>query len=258
MKALKQSGISYLKSGHGDAIILLHGYLESKEIWIDFADDLAKKYTVLAIDLPGHGESELITKDLSLEIMAEAVKTILDYEQIEKCFLVWHSMGGYVALAFLELFPERLDALSLFHSSPYADTDEKRKNRAREMDIIRAGKKAQVYTAHFPKTFAPDNVEKFTDEIKKMNERAKNMSDEGIIAALNAMKNRPDQSGLLKNTKIPIQYIIGEKDNFIPMSILDKLQLPDNSELVVLENSGHMGFIEEKENALRAISGFYA
>ncbi|RLD79998.1 MAG: alpha/beta hydrolase, partial [Bacteroidetes bacterium] len=54
----------------------------------------------------------------------------------------------------------------------------------------------------------------------------------------------------------PVQYIIGEKDNFIPMEILNKLQLPDHSEVVILENSGHMGFIEEKENAISAISGF--
>ena len=257
MNEFNYKGISYLKTGSGNTIVLLHGYLESKEIWEDFAGDLAGKFKLIIPDLPGHGKSKLPAGGLTVDKMADAVKEVLDFENIEKCFLVGHSMGGYAALAFLDLFPERLSALSLFHSSPYADTDEKRINRDREINIIRQGKKAQVYTAHFPKTFAKENADKFAGEIKKMNERAKNMNDEGIIAALEAMKARPDRSSLLKNTNVPMQYIIGEKDNFIPMSILEKLKLPENSELVVLENSGHMGFIEEKENSLRAISGFY-
>jgi pimeloyl-ACP methyl ester carboxylesterase len=248
--------LSYSVLGNGKTIVLLHGYLESKEIWGDFAEDLSGNFRVIVPDLPGHGSSGLPDGNLSVERMAELVKSILDKEDVEKCLLVGHSMGGYVALAFLDLFPEMLNGLSVFHSSPYADTDEKKQNRDREINIIRQGKKAQVYTAHFPNTFAKENVEIFANEIEKCKARAKNMSDEGIIAALEAMKNRPDRSMLLKGTKIPVQYIIGEKDNFIPMEILNKLQLPDNSEVVVLENSGHMGFIEEKENALEAIGGF--
>jgi len=248
--------LSYNVLGKGKTIILLHGYLESKEIWGDFAEDLAKSFQVIVPDLPGHGNSVLSDGSLSVEKMAESVKSILDKENIDKCVLVGHSMGGYVALAFLDLFPKMLNGLSIFHSSPYADTEEKKQNRDREINVIRQGKKAQVYTAHFPNTFAKENVEIFADEIEKCKERAKSMSDEGIIAALEAMKNRPDRSILLKNTKIPVQYIIGEKDNFIPMEILSKLALPDNSEVVVLEKSGHMGFIEERKNALEAVGGF--
>ncbi len=257
MEELNYSGISYFKSGKGDAVVLLHGYLESKEIWTDFAMQLAENFLVIIPDLPGHGKSELPNGNLSLETIAEAVKLVMDSEKIKKCFLVGHSMGGYVALAFLELFPERLNALSLFHSAPYADTEEKQKNRDREINIIKEGKIAQVYQAHFPKTFANENVAKFKTEIEIMNQRAKSMKSEGIIAALEAMKSRPDRSVLLKKAKIPIQYIIGAKDNFIPMAILENLRLPDNSELVVLENSGHMGFLEEPENSLKAIRDFY-
>jgi len=250
------SDISYDIIGRGKAVVLLHGYLESKEIWGDFAEKLGKNFKVIIPDLPGHGKSGLIDSNLTVEKMAESIKYILDKENVSKCLLVGHSMGGYTALAFLELFPELLSGLSLFHSSPFADTKEKKQNRDREINIIRQGKKAQVYTAHFPNTFARENVEKHKNEIEKCKELAKSMQDEGIIAALEAMKARPDRSEILKATKVPVQYIIGEKDNFIPMDILKKLKLPDNSEVVVLENSGHMGFIEEKGNAIEAIGGF--
>ncbi len=248
--------ISYNISGQGKAIVLLHGYLESKEIWNDFAKELCENFQVIIPDIPGHGKSDLTNERLSVEKMAESVKLILDKENVGKCLLVGHSMGGYVALAFLDLFPELLIGLTLFHSSPYADTQEKKQNRDREINIIRQGKKAQIYNTHFPNTFAKENVEKFTDDIEKCKEVARDMSDDGIIAVLEAMKARPDRSKILKATKIPVQYIIGEKDNFIPMNILNKLQLPDNSEVVVLENSGHMGFIEDRGNVLNAIIDF--
>ncbi|OQY05625.1 MAG: hypothetical protein B6I20_00875 [Bacteroidetes bacterium 4572_117] len=258
LKTVKYKGadIVYTIAGQGKTIVLLHGYLESKEIWGSFAEKLSESFKVIIPDLPGHGESTLIDGDLTVEQIAESVKSILDKEKINKCTFVGHSMGGYAALGFLDLFPEMLAGLSIFHSSPYADTEEKKQNRDREINIIRQGKKAQVYTAHFPNTFAKQNVEKHKNEIETCKKVAQSMPDEAIIAALEAMKARPDRSGLLYGTKVPIQYIIGEKDNFIPMEILSKLQLPDNSEVVVLENSGHMGFIEEKENALEAIRGF--
>lgn len=252
----KNVEISYNNFGQGKTIVLLHGYLESKEIWNSFAKELAENFQVIVPDLPGHGKSGVIDGSLSVEKMAESVKYILNHENINNCLFVGHSMGGYVALAFLDLFPELLSGLSLFHSSPYADTEEKKQNRDREINIIRQGKKAQIYTAHFPNTFADENVEKYQTEINKYKEVAKKMQDAGIIAALEAMKARPDRSDLLKSTKVPVQYIIGEKDNFISMEILNKLQLPDNSEFVVLENSGHMGFIEERRNVLKAISDF--
>ncbi|MEN8120442.1 MAG: alpha/beta hydrolase [Bacteroidota bacterium] len=252
----KNTDIHYDVIGQGKTIVLLHGYLETKQIWASFAEELSKNFKLILPDLPGHSKSTWSNTAMTVEFMAESVKFILDEEKVSKCMLVGHSMGGYVALAFLEQYPEVLNGLSLFHSSPYADREEKKQNRDREINIIRQGKKAQVYTAHFPNTFAKDNVEKFINEIEGCKETAKNMKDDGIIAVLEAMKARPDRSEILKATKIPIQYIIGEKDNFIPMEILNKLQLPDNSEVVVLENSGHMGFIEEKENALEAISGF--
>ena len=254
--AFKNTNINYNIWGQGKTIVLLHGYLESKEIWNEFADKLAENFQVITLDLPGHGNSSLPNGSLTVEKMAESVKLILDKEKISSCVLIGHSMGGYVALAFLALYPELLSGFCLFHSSPFADTKEKKQNREREINIIRQGKKAQVYTSHFPNAFAKENVKIFADEIEKCKERAKNMSDIGIIAALEAMKNRPDRSKILKTTKVPVQYIIGERDNFIPMEILNKLQLPDHSEVVVLEKSGHMGFIEEKENALEAIINF--
>src|SRR5674536_23752 len=114
--------IHYSDSGNGTVIVLLHGYLESSEVWNGFAEKLKSEFRIISVDLPGHGLSDVYGEVHSMEFMATAVKNLVDSLDLKKVFLLGHSMGGYVALAFLELFPEYLLGYCLFHSQPFADT----------------------------------------------------------------------------------------------------------------------------------------
>jgi pimeloyl-ACP methyl ester carboxylesterase len=251
------SNLRYRDVGSGPVIVLLHGYLETLKIWDEFTIELSKKYRVIAPDLPGHGKSEITEEVQTMESMAYQIKLMLDHLEIEKCFMVGHSMGGYVTLAFLEKYPEMLSGLSLFHSGPYADTPEKKEHRDREISLIKHGKKTLVYHNHISKTFAKDNIYLYPEINEKLIKLCAKSSEYGIIAALEGMKIRPDRSKLLENTKIPVQYIIGKMDNFIPFDILERLKLPKDADIVVLENSGHMGMFEEKEKSLNALTKFF-
>ena len=246
----------YKDSGHGPVVVLLHGYLETLKVWNSLVDDLKDDFRIIAPDLPGHGHSQVSENVQTMDSMAESVKHLLDHLNITKCFMVGHSMGGYVTLAFLEKYPQYLLGISLFHSSPFADSEEKKTNRDREKELVQAGKKEQLYNLHFPKTFANENTERFHETIERLKSKAKKTSNNGICAALDGMKARPDRSLVLKMTEVPVQYIIGKKDNFIPFSILDKLELPVGTDLVVLENSGHMGMFEEKQKSTDSIRKF--
>jgi len=192
----------------------------------------------------------------TMESMAYSIKLLLDHLDIKKCFMVGHSMGGYVALAFLEKYPDLLSGISLFHSSPFADTEEKKNHRDREIELIRQGKKSLVYHNHIARTFAKDNIYLYPQINERLIKISEKSNENGIIAALLGMKSRPDRSKILENSTVPVQYIIGRMDNFIPFEILSKLKLPKQSEIVILENSGHMGMFEEKEKSMEAIIGF--
>ncbi len=250
------SKIRYRDVGKGNTIVLLHGYLESLKVWNGIVKGLKDDYRVIAIDLPGQGHSTISKEVQTMEIMAKEVKLVLNNLKVDKCFMIGHSLGGYVSLAFLELFPEMLTGISLFHSSPYSDTEEKKRNRDREIELLKKGKKNMLYSMHMSDIFAKDNVANFAKRIEKLTERAKKTPTEYIISVLKGMKQRPDRSELLKNTKLPVQYVIGAKDNFIPMSILNTLQLPEKSEVVTLKNSGHIGMYEEKEKSIEIIKAF--
>lgn len=248
--------LRYQDTGNGPVVVLLHGYLESLKVWTEFISGFPGKYRLIVPDLPGHGKSELTEEIQTMDSMAYSIKLMLDHLGIEKCFMVGHSMGGYVTLAFLEKYPQMLMGISLFHSSPFADTEEKKAHRDREIQLIKQGKKSLVYHNHIARLFAKDNIFLYP-EINEMLVKMSHKSPEyGIVAALQGMKIRPDRSALLANTKVPVQYIIGKMDNFIPFEILEKLKLPEHSELVILEESGHMGMFEEKEKSLQAITGF--
>lgn len=243
--------------GEGKTLVFLHGYLESLDIWTDFSKKLLQKNVrIITIDLPGHGKSQLPHEIATMEVMAKSVNAVLNNLQVEKCYLFGHSMGGYVTLAFLELFSEKLSGFCLFHSSPFADPPENKKNRDRQIELIKQGKKNLVYNVNIPKTFANDNLEKYKENVAFAKKIAKETSNEGIIAALEGMKQRPDRSQLLKETSIPFLYIIGKKDNFIPFSVLEKIKMPQKSKTVVFENSGHIAFIEEPEKALKTVLNF--
>jgi pimeloyl-ACP methyl ester carboxylesterase len=111
--------VHYFDEGKGDPILLVHGYLESAEIWSDLSASLSKEFRIISVDLPGHGLSEISEKPLTMEFMAGVIKGLLDYLGIERVFFTGHSLGGYIALAFLELYPDRLTGYSLFHSHPF-------------------------------------------------------------------------------------------------------------------------------------------
>jgi len=255
----KNSIISYKIFGNENekAIILLHGYLESNEIWNDFSSKLSNKFKVICIDIPGHGLSEIINENQTFEDIADLIYFISDTLALKKTFLIGHSMGGYATLEFAKKYPEKLKGFCLFHSTPFADNEEKKLARNKEIQLVKQGKKELIYSVNIPKAFADINLLRLKDNVKTAINIAKNTSNLGIIIALNAMKSRNDMSDFLSNTELPFLLILGRLDNYISYENVGiNIKLPKNGKLECLENSGHLGFIEEKEESLKIISQF--
>jgi pimeloyl-ACP methyl ester carboxylesterase len=249
--------ICFKSKGKGKTLVLLHGYLESLDIWGEFADELAEKYHVITIDLLGHGKSGNFGEVSTVENMAECVHAVIDYLHVDKAIIIGHSMGGYAMLAFAEMWPDKLLGLGLFHSVSWSDVPEKREARNREIELVRQGKKQLIFNVNVPKSFANDNLEIFKEKVELAKRIAAEMSDEGIIAVLQAMKNRKDRTFILEKSGVPIFFAVGMKDNYIPPEKLLALATkPKSKYVVVFENSGHMAFIEEKNQAIDELINF--
>jgi pimeloyl-ACP methyl ester carboxylesterase len=249
--------ISYTDRGKGDVIILIHGYLETSEVWNSFATKLAGSYRVITVDLPGHGRSDLPGEIQTMDMMAEAIKKLIESLGIRKVFLTGHSLGGDIILAFADFFPEMLSGYCLFHSHPLADTPEALEKREREIVLVRAGKKDLIYSDNVTKMFATVNLDKFQAEIQRSKEIASSIPGEAIIAVLRGMMARPSRLAVMESGRVPCLWILGAMDNYINCELAQtKVRLPANAELAILKNSGHMGFIEEEEKSIDVIDSF--
>lgn len=250
----KGTEMVYSDRGEGPCLLLLHGYLESMEIWKDFAERISGRYRLIIPDLPGHGNSGIWGDTHSMEDLAGGIRALMESEGIDKIFLVGHSMGGYVVMAFADLFPEKLLGYSLMHSTCFADSDEKKENRDREISLVLCGKKRQIVLVNIPKAFSAGNVDRIPDEVEKARSIALGNTDQGIIALLRGMKLRPDRSAVLKDPSLPLLLIGGMKDNYIPVEVFENLvRLAPHAKVLRLEESGHMGFVEEREKVLAAL-----
>ena len=249
----RERDVIYSDIGEGPCIVLLHGYLESGAIWQNFIDNFPGAYRFIVPDLPGHGRSGTWGKMHSMDELADVVANILEAEAIPRVLLAGHSMGGYVTMAFADLYPEKLSAYVLVHSTPFADTEEKRANRDREISLILCGKKRQIVLVNIPKAFAMDNIESMSSQVEYAREIALASPDEGIIALLNGMKERSDRTRVLQDPKLPLLLIGGMKDNYIPVEVFEKLvSLAPHARVLRLQESGHMGFMEEPRHIYQA------
>ena len=238
-------------------VVLLHGYLESMLVWEEFIPFIYKSVRVVVLDSPGHGISEVKGEVHSMDYLADVVDAALGALGIEKAYIVGHSMGGYVALAVCERHPQRVAGVVLLHSTPNADSEEKRKNREREIAIVKSGKKELLAKSAPEAGFAADNRRRCSAYIEDLAEIVHLTEDEGIVALLGGMISRKDQNEMLRNLPAPQLFILGRKDGYIVPEVAEAMVAAHpQAEVVWMENSGHMSFIEEPEACASALLNF--
>ncbi len=243
--------LSIKSYGQGNNVILIHGFCESSEIWAPFINQLSTHNHILTIDIPGFGNSSSINYQ-SLDQLAQIFVNEFKELGIEKATIIGHSMGGYIALAILELFPEFVNGIGLFHSTPIADSEEKKLARDKNIQFVNQFGADKFTKVLIPNLFANTLNQDQIDAALKI---AQSSTSEGIINALNAMKNRPDRSQLLQNSQLANLIIAGKKDPLIPyLSLITLASQMPLVQLNVLAESSHMGFIEETENTLNILS----
>lgn len=249
--------IWYTDTGKGDPVFLVHGYLESSEIWNSFAERLASMFRVITMDLPGHGRSEVYSETHTMEMIAGIIRELLLKLKIEKAFLTGHSLGGYVTLAFLDLYPQMLSGYCLFHSHPLPDTPEVLEKRKKDILTVMQGKKDKIYPDSVEKMYATSNLVKLADAVIRSEKIAAGIPGNGIIAILKGMMKRPSRCGIMEEGRVPCLWILGTMDNYIPYgAIQEKVKLPANARIESLIGSGHMGFIEEEDRSVTVLADF--
>jgi len=251
----KNTNISFTDSGNGKAIVLLHGFLENKKMWTEYVDLFSEKYRVVTIDLLGHGESDCLGYVHTMEDNAYAVNAVLEDLEIEKAIIVGHSMGGYVGLAFAELYPDKIQKLVLLNSTSKEDSEEKKLNRTRAIKAVKQNYVSFVSLA-IANLFSENNRTRLASEIENVKTEALKTPLQGIIASLEGMKIRKDREELVRKNLFPILLILGKKDPVLNYEE-NLSQIEDTTAELVSFEDGHMSQIENKEALKSVLLNFF-
>jgi pimeloyl-ACP methyl ester carboxylesterase len=250
----KNTKIRYRSTGKGRAVVLLHGFLENLTMWSPIEAELSKRFRVVSIDLLGHGKSGNLGYMHTMDDQAQMVKGVLKHLRLRKYILIGHSMGGYISLAFSELFPDTVKGICLMNSTAEPDTKEKKINRDRAVEAVKQNFKTFVRIA-IPNLFAEGNRVIFKKEIDAITDEALQLSPQGIIAALEGMKIRKDKGKVLKHHPSKKLMIIGEKDPVLDHDSLIKQAKNSGIKFIELPD-GHMSHIENATALKSALKEF--
>lgn len=253
------TALRYSDFGKGaKVLVLLHGYMESLEVFEAFAGALGKMYRVICVDLPGHGFSQWQDREvITVDYSGDTVVSLLTKIGVDRATVIGHSMGGYVAVSMAQRHEDMVEALVMLHSSPSGDTDDKKEFRMREIAAIEAGKKEVLATVNPGRGFAPMNQRRMSERIDELSEQIMMTEDEAIIATLKGLMEREDRSEFFATTHIPRLMIFGKWDSYIPVEAAQAMieRFP-TAKHAWLENSGHNSFLEEPDRVVEIVSEF--
>ena len=250
----KNTTISYTDQGKGTAVVLLHGFLENKLMWKAFIPELSKRNRVIAIDLLGHGATECLGYIHTMEDQADMVQSVLQELKIRKTVLIGHSMGGYIGLAFAELYAENVKGIMLLNSTSKADSEERKINRDRAIVAVKQNY-SNFIRMSIANLFSESNRERLTEVIEQVKIEALKTPLQGIVASLEGMKIRKDREIILHFASYPIQLVLGKKDGvLIYEDNLDQIE-GTKVQLTTFE-AGHMSHIENETELLALLLQF--
>lgn len=242
---INESKVIYSVNGKGEPVMLVHGFGEKSDVWDKQVDALKEDFTLIVPEIPGSGESAMVA-DMSMEGLADVLKKILAKESITRCIMIGHSMGGYITLAFAEKYGSYLKAFGLFHSTAYADSEEKKNTRRKGIEFIHEHGASRFLENTTPNLFSPKTKDEKPGIIDEQVAGLGNFTEAALVSYYESMIQRPDRTMVLRNSTIPVLFVAGKYDAAIPQEdIIKQCHLPSLSYIHILENSGHMGMLEE-------------
>ncbi len=251
--------MTYGEQGEGskDPVVLLHAFPLNSHMWAPQKEALAPFRRVITPDYPGFGRSPRPCAQPDVRYYAEQVRELLDGLKLDRVVLGGLSMGGYVVFACLRLFPERVSALILANTRPEPDSEDAREAR-RETARRVAEEGVQVLPKlQMERLLAPDTLENKKDVVEFVREMILESSPDGAVAALGAMRDRPDSTDLLGKITVPTLVLGGEEDALSTPEVMGEMakNIPD-SRHVTIPKAGHLSNLEAREEFNATLLGF--
>ena len=230
-------------------LVFLHGFGEDARMWDDFVPHFSWPHTYSCPNYADWTDCD--------SMAAYARKIVYELPKDSSLILIGHSMGGYIALAIAELFPARVARVVLLHSTPSADSEEKKNTRDKTKAFLQSHGVRSFLGPFVSNLFAPEFVKTNPNLMRELSSRYADLPAEALMAATEAMKKRSDSWDFLGKTGIPFLFILGDQDALIPHdSILRGLEGKGQHKCVILPSVGHQGTYESPNACFEAMAAF--
>jgi 3-oxoadipate enol-lactonase len=249
--------IHYHEEGEGLPLVFIHAFALNQTMWQEQVAALKNQYRCITLDLRGFGHSDVVEGTTLMSQMASDVHELMKALEIDKAVLVGLSMGGYVALSFYRYFPEVVRALVLADTRSTADAEEARANRLLSAEkAVREGA-AAIADETTPKLLGDTTINTNPGLVKLVHSIQAANSPDGIAAAQRGMAVRADSTELLPQIDCPVLIIVGREDKLTPVAEAEVMHKGiSNSQLRVIEKSGHLSNMETPDEFNKALAEF--
>lgn len=228
-------------------LVLLHGFMANLDVWTSYVLSYMNELRIITIDLPGHGLSDNFSDIHTMDLMADIVHEVLLETGVEECVMVGHSMGGYVSLAFADLFPHMLRGLGLINSHAMADSEQARRHRLDMCDYALENRSGYIID-FIPQLFDSSARDTFQRDISELVTQCLNTTERALCAAQRGMADRPARLDVLQRLDVPTYFVFGKNDPRIPIELaVTHTLMARRPESLLLENVAHMAFLERRE-----------
>lgn len=248
--------VHYEDGGTGPALVLLHGFPLTHEMWTAQWDALRDRARVIAPDLRGFGRTAY-RDPVSIVQFADDVRALLAALDIDAAVICGHSMGGYVALRFVAQNPELVRGLVLVDTRAEADSPEAKQRRAAAIERVRR-EGAEGFLAEFAGNLVgPTTKERHPELVERVRALSLRAQAESVTATLQALADRPDSTGVLATIRVPTLIVHGEEDTVIPIDAARAMhERISGSDLVTIPAAGHTPSVERPEAFNDAVRAF--
>lgn len=229
-------------------ICLIHGHGVDASIWDGIYANFALDRSVLRPDF------SKLTNLTTIEEYADELYAQLQAATTGKVVLVGHSMGGYMALAFAEKYPDRVAGLVLYHSTATADDEAKQQARQQAIASLETEGTAPFITKQLPKMVAPAYPPERTEALIS---RFLTLPADALVAGMKAIAGRPDRTAVLRQAQFSVLLVLGRDDQLIPYDKTAQLtDLSPHIRLATVEQAGHLSMVEQPNESIRTIRSF--
>jgi 3-oxoadipate enol-lactonase len=243
--------------GPGDPLVLLHGFPLNRKMWAPQVEAFSAERRVVTPDYPGFGSSPRPCAQPDVRYYAEGTGKLLDKLGLDRVVLGGLSMGGYVAFACMRLFPERVSALLLANTRPEPDAEDVRETRRELARRVAEEGVGILPDLQMERLLAPDTLQSNGDLVEFVRAVILESSPDGVVAALGAMRDRPDSTALLGKISVSTLVVSGAEDTLSTPEVMGEMagKIPDARHHTI-SGVGHLSNLEAPDEFNSALRGF--